>query len=212
MHTKEKQYTQHEVPEGYWRDAKGHLVHIDMVKEIDRLRDEMVGNIVDRAIPINAALTLFKPYAFGESDAFRALSAERYQAPIGGTKGNLTYYSFDGEHRIEISVQDRIAFDERLQAAKALIDECIMAWSAGARPEILAIINDAFYVDKKGKIRIQDILDLRRLDITDEKWLRAMDAINESIQVIDSCRYIRIYRRVGESNEYKQISLNITGV
>lgn len=212
MTAKDKQYTQHDVPEGYWRDAKGHLVHISMVKEIDRLRDEMVGNIVDRATPINLALSQFKSYSFGESDAFRALSAERYQAPVGGSKGNISYYSFDGKHRIDIAVQDRIAFDESLQAAKSLIDECIIEWSAGARPEILAIINDAFYVDKKGKIRIQDILDLRRLDIADEKWLRAMDAINDSIQVIDSCRYIRIYKRVGDNNEYQQISLNITGV
>jgi hypothetical protein len=37
-------------------------------------------------------------------------------------------------------MQDRIAFDERLQAAKSLIDECLADWTENARPEIRAII------------------------------------------------------------------------
>lgn len=212
MIAKDKQYTKHEAPEGYWRDAKGRYIPIEMIKPIDRLRDELVGRIIEPALAITETLKEFKSFSFGETDAFRALSAEQYNAPIGGEKGNVTFHSFDGEYRIQVAIHDRISFDERLKTAKTLIDECIMEWSEGSRPEIMAIINDAFRTDKEGKIRQQDVLNLRNLDITHEKWLRAMDAISESIKVIDSCRYIRIYKRTGDNNKYDQIPLNITGV
>lgn len=212
MHTEDNQFTQHTVPEGFWRDAKGRLIPVGMVKEIDRARDTLVGDIINRALPINVSLKLFKNWSFDEVDAFRALSAEQYDANIGGEKGNITLYSFDGEYRVQVAIQDRIAFDERLQTAKTLIDECIKDWSVGSRPEILAIIEEAFKVDKEGNINTGDILKLRRLNITDEKWLQAMDAISESVQVVNSCRYIRIYQRSGDNNQYTQISLNITGV
>lgn len=212
MHTKEKQFTQHTIPDGFWRDPKGRLIPVEMVKEIDRARDTLVGDIINRALPINASLRSFKNWGFDEVDAFRSLSAEQYDANIGGEKGNITLHSFDGEYRVQVAIQDRIAFDERLQTAKTLIDECIKDWSVGSRPEILAIIEEAFKVDKEGNINTGDILKLRRLNITDEKWLQAMDAISESVQVVNSCRYIRIYQRSGDNNQYTQISLNITGV
>lgn len=212
MHTKEKQFTQHTIPDGFWRDPKGRLIPVGMVKEIDRARDTLVGDIINRALPINVSLKSFKNWSFDEVDAFRSLSAEQYDANIGGEKGNITLHSFDGEYRVQVAIQDRIAFDERLQTAKTLIDECIKDWSVGSRPEILAIIEEAFKVDKEGNINTGDILKLRRLNITDEKWLQAMDAISESVQVVNSCRYIRIYQRSGDNNQYTQISLNITGV
>ncbi|EOF5041026.1 DUF3164 family protein [Providencia rettgeri] len=212
MLANDKQFTTHEVPEGFWINAKGHNVPLKTIKQIDRLRDALVGDIVTPAKALNQALKDLKTTAFNSIDAFRELSAEQFDAPVGGEKGNVKLYAFDGEHCIQVAIQDRMAFDERLQTAKTLIDECIFSWSEGANPNILAIINDAFQVDKEGKIRIREILSLRRLDIQDDKWLKAMDAISESIQIVDSCRYIRIYERTGDSNKYIQISLNITGV
>jgi hypothetical protein len=80
-----------------------------------------------------ATLARFKAAAFGDIEAFIDLSAEQYQAQIGGKKGNLTLYSFDGRYRIQRANQDRITFDERLQAARVLIDECLTDWTEGAR-------------------------------------------------------------------------------
>ncbi|WP_311044474.1 DUF3164 family protein [Providencia rettgeri] len=178
MSVNEKQFTKIAVPEGFWRDAKGRLIPIDMVKEIDRARDTLVGDIINRALPINVSLKLFKNWGFEEVDAFRALSAEQYDANIGGEKGNITLYSFDGEYRVQVAIQDRIAFDERLQTAKTLIDECIKDWSVGSRPEILAIIEEAFKVVIEGNTLTGDLLKLRRLNITDEKWIQTMYAIS----------------------------------
>ena len=140
------------------------------------------------------------------------MSAEEYGAKIGGKKGNVSLLSFDGRYKIQRAVQESINFDERLQAARALIDECLTEWTEGARPEVVALVNDAFRTDTKGEIRTARVLALRRLEITDKRWQQAMKAIGEACQVVGSKSYIRVYERVGDTDQYKPISLDIAGV
>lgn len=199
-------------PAGYWQDAKGCLVPENMIKPIDRERDRLVNELVAKARDVSRVLAEFKMQAFGDISAFIDLSAEQYDARLGGKKGNLTLYSFDGKYRVQRAIQDRIAFDERLQAAKELIDQCLHDWTAGARPEIQAIVNQAFATDKEGQINTGRVLALRRLDIQDERWQRAMTAIGEAVQVVGSKSYIRVYERVGDSEQYLPIALDIAGV
>jgi hypothetical protein len=54
------------------------------------------------------------------------------------------------------------------------------------------------------------VLGLRRLDIQDARWKKAMDAIGESLQTVGSKAYIRIYRRQADGS-YKQMSLDVSG-
>lgn len=56
------------------------------------------------------------------------------------------------------------------------------------------------------------MLALRRLDIQDPRWLQAMDAIGDACQVVGSKSYIRVYERIGDSDQYRPISLDIAGV
>ncbi|EOL1457562.1 DUF3164 family protein, partial [Escherichia coli] len=67
------------------------------------------------------------------------------------------------------------------------------------RPEIKAIISEAFSTDKEGNINTGRVLALRRLEIEDERWNNAMMLIGEAVQVIGSKSYIRVYERVGDS-------------
>ncbi|MGU9776166.1 DUF3164 family protein [Salmonella enterica] len=197
---------------GYWVDAKGVLTPESLVKDIDKTRDSLVADLVSRAVAVHTALSEFKLSGFADIAAFMELSAEQYGVNMGGKKGNVTLYSYDGRYKVQRAMQDRIAFDERIQAAKALIDECLADWMEGSRPEIKAIINEAFNTDKEGNINIGKVLALRRLEINDERWKRAMQAIGEAVQVVGSKSYIRVYERVGDSDEYRAISLDIAGV
>ena len=200
------------VPAGFWQDAQGRMVPESLIKPIDIERDRLVRHLVDRASELSAKLADFKAVAFGDIEAFIELSAEQYGITLGGKKGNVTLYSFDGRFKIQRSVQESIAFDERLQAARALIDECLRDWTQGARPEVATLANDAFRTDSQGEIRTARVLALRRLDIKDERWQRAMLAIGEACQVVGSKSYIRVYERIGDSDQYRAISLDIAGV
>ncbi|MED9626579.1 DUF3164 family protein [Escherichia coli] len=209
---KVKQYTKNKVQEGYWVDARGVMTPESLIKDIDRDREQLVGELVEMVIAASASLRELKLRAFGDIQAFIDLSAEKYGAVKGGKKGNITLYSFDGRYKIQRAMQDRIALDERIQTAKALIDDCLADWTEGARPEIKAIISEAFSTDKEGNINTGRVLALRRLDITEERWDNAMKLIGEAVQVVGSRRYIRVYERVGDSDEYRAIPLDIAGV
>jgi hypothetical protein len=200
------------IPAGYRYDAQRRLVHEDMIKPIDRERDELVLELVDKAKALNKALADFKVSAFGDVAAFVDLSVEQYGVKRRGMKGNVSLLSFDGCYKITKAVQESIQFDERLVAARELIDACLLEWTKGARPEVVTLINDAFRADTKGEIRTARVLALRRLDIKDERWKRAMDAIGEACQVAGSKDYIRLYERVGDSDQWKAIPLDIAGV
>jgi len=194
------------------QDAKGALWPVEHVSEIDMTRDELVHEIVARARAQSEALAKFKAGVFGDIEAFIQLSGEKYGVAMGGKKGNVSLLSFDGRFKVQRAVSESLAFDERLQVAKELVNECIHLWSEGSRSEIRALINDAFQVDKEGMVNVARILGLRRLDIKDEKWQLAMKAIGESIQVAGSKTYFRVYERVGQTDKYQPISLDIAAV
>jgi len=204
--------TQQAIPEGYRVDAQKRLIPESMIKPIDLERDSLVLALAEKARAAHDVLAKFKASAFGDIEAFIELSAEQYGAQIGGKKGNVSLISFDGRFKILRAVQESIAFDERLQAARALIDECLRDWTAGARPEVVTLVNDAFRTDQKGDIPTARVLALRRLEITDERWQRAMQAIGDACQVVGSKSYIRVYQRVGDTDQYEPISLDIAGV
>jgi putative sulfate transport protein cysZ len=55
------------------------------------------------------------------------------------------------------------------------------------------------------------ILGLRRVEIQDSRWQNAMQAISESVQVVSSKAYVRLYERVGETDQYVPIALDVAG-
>jgi hypothetical protein len=206
------QEQQQEVPRGYWRDANGSLVPLSKIKEIDKLRHQRVTELCVQAKDASQKLLAFKLTAMQAVQEFVQESLAQYDAKLGGKKGNVTLVSFDGRFKVIRQMQETIVFDERLQAAKSLIDECIHAWSKGSNDNIKALVNDAFQVDKQGSVNTGRVLGLRSLKITDEKWQRAMQAISDSMKVAATKPYIRFYERDDASGEYMPITLDVAGV
>ncbi|WP_428562346.1 MAG: DUF3164 family protein [Solidesulfovibrio sp. DCME] len=199
------------IPEGYMRDAQDRLVPVGSIKDVDIARDCLVREIAGRALALREAMKGFRDDVMGDIAAFVSLSAEQYGAKVGGDKGNLTLTSYDGAFKVQRQVSETLVFDERLQAAKSLIDECITEWTEGSRDEIRALINDAFQVDKEGRINTGRVLSLRRLKIDDERWHRAMQAVSDSLQVAGSKAYFRVYARRPDG-KYEPIALDLAAL
>ncbi|MBX9868183.1 MAG: DUF3164 family protein [Burkholderiaceae bacterium] len=200
------------IPDGYMQDAQGRLVPESLVKPIDKARDQLVQELINKAVAVKSTLVDFKKATFADIVAFVDLSLEQYDTKLGGKKGNVTLFSFDGKYKVQFAVSENIQFDERLQAAKSLIDECITEWSQGSSPEIQVLVQDAFKTDSEGNLNHGRILGLRRLDITDERWKRAMQAIGESVQVVGSKQYVRFYQRRNETDQYDPIALDMAAL
>lgn len=194
------------------RNAKGHLVPVDQIKDIDKLRDDLVMEVIGKVIALQEEMRRVKDEIATEVEAFLELSAREYDTNYGGKKGNVTLSSFDGQYRLVRAVADHLAFDERLQVAKELIDQCIHEWTAGSSSEVQALVEHAFQTDSAGKISTARVLGLRSLNIKNEKWQQAMQAIMDSIQVTGSKSYLRFYERQGQDGTYRQISLDVAAL
>lgn len=196
---------------GYRRNASGHLVPEESIDPYEIAKDELVRELYEKAASLQEAMAEFKEMAMGDVEAFTELSAERYDVTLGGEKGNLNLTSYDGELMVKVQVQDRVVFDERIHAAKAIVDECIRRWSDGARSEIRALVTHAFQTDREGKLNTSRILALTRIDIDDERWQQGMKAIKDSLSVTSTARYIRFYKRT-KGDEYERLELDLAKV
>ena len=194
------------VPDGFRQKANGDLVAIGNIKPLDLLRDEMVAGIVEDGQRVAASIAEYKAGALEEIAGFIELAAMDHGVELGGTKGNVTMMSFDGRYKVIRANAENITFDEQLLAAKALIDECLTDWTKDSSDNIKTIIRKAFETNKAGEISTARVLGLRTLEITDEKWQRAMEAISNAVKVTGSKTYLRLYER-DKAGDYNQISL-----
>ena len=193
------------IPPGYMVNPQGDLVKRSKIREVDLLRDEIVRELACNAAGLRELMIAFKKSTFDSISAFVDLSAERYGVKIGGKHGNITLRSYDGKYKIEVAVQNSLAFDEGLQAAKVLVDECLHRWSDGANDNLKVAVNEVFQVDQKGKISVQRVFGMLRWDIKEPQWVLAMKAVRESVTVDNSKTYLRIYQRRTNENGFTDI-------
>ncbi|CAA0128968.1 Uncharacterised protein [Starkeya nomas] len=181
--------------ETYMRDPRGALAPIAIVKAQHQLEDETVRKVMFFAEELSAQVARFKGHTFEDLNALQSMLEQQYGARAGGAKGNVTFRSYDDSLRIEVKIADQIAFGAELQSAKKLVDECLVEWGADSRPEIRALVNRVFSVEKEGQINRGELFSLLAMEIEDERWQRAMDAIRDSIRVVGQKAYLRFRKR-----------------
>lgn len=197
--------------EATMRNAIGQDVPVRLVKDFDKLRDDLVQGLLGRFEQASQDLKALKDLSTADLSAFLELSAERFGEDLGGKKGNVTLYSYDGKVKVVRSIADNMVFDEGIAAAKELIDRCLTDWGQESRPEVRMIIERAFRPNSAGRISTSAILGLRSLAINDERWITAMHAISESLKVISSKAYVRVYRR-DENDNWRPVCVDFAAL
>jgi hypothetical protein len=197
------------IPDGYLQDAKGRLVPENLVKPADKLQDQLVAKMLAYADELSAQIARFKSHCFDDVGSFVDLLREQYGVTRGGDKGNMSFNSYDGTLKVVIAVADHLTFGPELQVAKGLVDDCIAEWSEGSNDHIKVLVQHAFQVDKTGKVSREAIFALRRLDIQDERWQRAMAAINDSVRIEGSKTYLRFYRRSTPEDSWRPVTIDL---
>jgi hypothetical protein len=195
--------------EEHMRDAKGALVPVSLIRPQDRLQDETVRKVMGHALALNAQIARFRQHTFDDLNAFQALLEQEYGARAGGAKGNVSFLSFDGRFKVQVAIADQISFGPELQTAKKLIDECLVEWGAESRPEIRALVNRVFSVEKEGQINRAELFGLLKLEITDERWVSATRAIRDAIRVIGTREYVRFYMRERPTDQWHHLAIDI---
>lgn len=197
------------VPPGYMQDARGRLIPDQLVRPDDLLEDQVVRKMIGHAEELSARIARFRGHCFDDVGTFLALIAEQYGASRGGAKGNITLRSYDGRLRVTVQVADQLQLGPQLQVARELIDQCIAEWAEGSRDEIRALVQHAFRTDKEGQVSREALFALRRVQIDDERWQAAMEAIADSVRVVGSKTYIRFHRRDGPDQAWQPITIDL---
>lgn len=197
----------------YMTNGKGDLIPLANIKPIDIERDEFVREISTTWMQHINTLQDFKYKVIGDIMAFVELAAEKYDRKLGGKKGNLSLQTYDGEYSLKISMAEHKDFNEQLEIAKDIIDELVLEWSGDSNTNIVAMVNSAFDIDNNGKVSTGKIFGLMQLQINDPtgKWSQAMELIKESVKIIGSKQYVRLYKR-NEQGKYENVPLDIAAL
>ena len=198
-----------QVPDGFKEDTRGRMVRIESITPLDLLRDQTVLTIVAKAKALREQLRDFKSETFSDLATLIATAAEQYDHKMRGEKGNVTFISYDGRYKVVRAYQDLMRFDEQFQVAKSMIEECLTTWTESSPDELRTIINHHFAVNAEGNVSVSKVLALRRYNFKHPLWIRAMEAISNSILVIGAKGYIRLYERIDGTESYKAISLDL---
>lgn len=196
---------------GRWfmEDAKGSLTPLDNVRPTDLLEDETVRKIMAYAKDLSEQVARFKQHTLTDILGMLAIFDQEHGAKKGGAKGNVSLTSYDGTLKVQLAIADQITFGPELQSAKKLVDECLVKWSDGAQPELIAIVNRAFNTDKEGLVNRAELFSLLRLKIDDETWLKAMGAIEASIKPVGTKEYVRFYARPNPRAAWQPVRIDV---
>lgn len=188
---------------------KGEKLPIGTAKPQHVMEDDFVREEVGYAIALSEQMSRFLAHFFANFGAFEELLAERYDAKVGGPKGNVTLRTYDGKFAIRVQVADQISFGPELQVAKGLVDECLNDWTATSGDELKAIVSKAFNVDKAGQINRAALYSLLRLEFSDARWKKAMEAIRDSMRVDGTKTYVRFFRYDGPDGREQPITIDL---
>ncbi len=198
------------IPEGYLEDAKGRLVHVDKVLPHDLQRDQLVRDLVKRCMAHQVEAADLKARLLDDIAAHIALVAEKYDVKITGTRGNVALTSYDGRLKVERVTAERISVGEQIQAAEHLVREIL---DEIEEPTARAIVDRAFRRDRKtGELSASRLIDLIAVDIDDERWRRAVQAIRDALQATGTATYFRAYTRHDSNDPWRQVQIDFSAV
>ena len=197
--------------DGFWLDAAGDAVPPKHVKPEDKAKDRLVEKLINIAQKLSGKLGEFKEQTYEEIEGFIEMLEKKYGIPTRTKEGNKVFTNFSGNLKIEVRAHKQLDFDEKLNLAKELIDGCINKWSENSRSEIVVLVKDAFKVDEKGKVDRNRILGLRKLNIKDADWKKAMEIISDSLTVTGKRQYVQFWVK-NEDGEWDSVPLDIARV
>lgn len=193
----------------HWRDEDGRWVPESLIHIAKQLEDDVVRTIATAALCLSESLSRFKSLSFAEAQALLGQLAADHGVILGGKRGDVYLYSFDRGLRVSVTSQDRVTFGPTIEIAKQLLNEWLQEEEASA--ELKAIVASAFALDEQKRLRVSEILRLRRYQVGHPKWVQAMAVIAQSMEPMGKREYLRCHIR-DKSGVYTMVPLDLSAV
>lgn len=199
--------------DGIWYDESGTAIPYNRTTKAERLMERYSGKILKEAELINKKLSTFK-------EALREMCQEAYEVFMEEkeitrqTKGNFTWFNFNRSIKIEVSINERIEFDDlTIEAAKAKFDEFLEENITSKNQFAKQMVIDAFETQRNNKLDTKRVMQLTRYEkkINDPLFSEAVSLINQAIRRPESKTYFRIWKK-GVDGNYENIDLNLSSI
>ena len=194
-----------------WVDETGQKVAIKYVNALYRVKERNAATLLIKAKKINEDLVAYKKMMKKLCDDIYQKAMAELKTP--GMKGNFTFFNFDRSIKIEVSISDRIDFDDLIiQACKSKLDEFLNNNLDSKQEFLKDLVMNAFSTTK-GKLDAKKVLGIMkyRSKIKHHLFQEALNLLEESIRRPDSKTYFRIWERA-EGGEYNLIDLNFSSI
>lgn len=193
----------------YYEEEDGSLTPEGVMKPQRVLEDDFVRTVALGALAVNGSLSRYKKMTLSEGYGLLGVLGQDYGDARVNAGTRVTFHTVRRDWRVEIASADRIAFGPTIVVAQSLLNEWVQAEEGS---EVLkAAITSAFGLDDQGRLRVSEVLRLRRYKIDHPKWRAAMEAIADAMVVTGAREYVRIYQRQPDGS-YRQIPLDLAGV
>lgn len=204
--------TDNTIPAGYRMNAKGDLIKVNNISRRELDMDEVVDKIHSFGADLSAQMFRFREYTMRDIALFCERLIQEYGAKPRGKKGNVRLVGYDGCKRVDLSIADVIEIGPEIEAAQSLIEECIDQWSANAQINLRSLVKQAFSRDAAGRLSVAQLLNLKRIEIDDDRWRRAQQAIGDALRPAGRAEYVRIYTRPAPTDRWEQMPLHLANV
>lgn len=196
-----------------WYDEKGNAIPYARTTRSERLMERSSFRLLKEAQKLNSGLIALK-------ELTRELCNEAYDAFMEEAnnsdkprKGNFTWYNFNRSIKIEVSISERIEFDDlHLAACKDKLDEFLNLNVESKDEFIKQLVMDAFETTK-GNLDVKKLMGLLRYKskIKAPLFQQAMSSLEDGIRRPDSKTYFRIWLK-DDDNKYQNIDLNFSSI
>jgi hypothetical protein len=195
-----------------WTDEAGSVVPLDYVSPGNRFKERAAARILKDAKRINKQLKDFKVKMQELCNAVYLKMLEEFKAKAE-SKGNFTWFNFDRSIKIDVTVNERIDFDDlTIKACKQKLHEFLDQNLSAKQEFVKEMVTDAFSTSR-GKLDAKKVMGLLkyRQQIKAPLFQDALNLLEESVRRPDSKVYFRIWER-NDAGEYKLIDLNFSSI
>jgi len=190
---------------------KGNPVPIELVREDHLKRHLVVENIFDDVLKFEKRLKKFKSTILNKIIKYEDWITKHNDVEDAKFE-NITLTNYEGTKQVMIKSGAFIDFDENLSLAKAKIDKCFKKWGNKSHPNLKAVIDHYFRIDKKGFINKKAILGLFQFEMNDKDWEAAMELIRKSIVETAKKEYLMVRVRADINSNWEAINLNLSSI
>lgn len=196
-----------------WKDPKGMEIPYSRTTKSERLMEHRSAKLLKDAIGVHDKLAAFKVEIRTICQEVYDTFMQEHGQDQKDYKGNFTWYNFDRSIKIEVSINDRITFDELgIIACKEKLWEFLDSELESKDEFIKKLVMDAFETSR-GKLDVKKVTGLLRYKskINKPRFQEAMKLLEDSIQRTSSRTYFRIWAK-DESGQYQNIDLNLSSI